>query len=529
MRREREDDGAVLLTPQEAERYAQSVGQYKGRQLSGVENGLARPTMDEDTVANPYMLDEVTVKAPDLRVAQMAAHRPDYWGLNALAGAAGGGIYGLAGLAGSLAFDKYIQETQGDGSFGEWLARKTETQDSDVLGIPVANLYQMANPGALIFAMPRPGSMVSPGPMARSVPTQKRLLWGRNPAEFEPQINALTEPRLKWEANRQAILEGPEGHLSPRERMGVPRHDATNNNKMPLPRSYKYTDYWVTPSEGQVFSAKELSAGDLMFAEPPRAGNPRNMELTNSIRDYVGKVTPDASLVSRFNDPQMTNLYRQYLFNRGYQQPALGRLTDSEIATLLADNYQQLSNNMTGKFKGHVLYNSSPARKFLNGDFDYVPPVEDNFGPYLDKIPYRQSKNVFFSDEPVFNQTRYYSNGADNPVRFLSRDQVPVTKSNFLSDDSFAVHTGDTQPYLLNNIEHVLQHDQNIPYGMKLNSNAITVDPTNRLNQTYMIGGDSPNVKSLFPHPDLFLDGGNGQRNWLDTRHNYARGGRLKR
>ena len=105
-----EGGGDIFVgTQSEADKYAQSVGQHRGNQASGVHNGLVRRAVDdkgnpvtmdgEQVYANPYMLDDVVVKAPNLQVAKAAREREGYSGLNTLATAAINPLLGLGAWA----------------------------------------------------------------------------------------------------------------------------------------------------------------------------------------------------------------------------------------------------------------------------------------------------------------------------------------------------------------------------------------------------------------------------------------------
>ena len=91
-----EGGGDIFVgTQSEADKYAQSMGQHRGNQVSGVQNGLVRRAVDdkgnpvtmdgEQVYENPYMLDDVVVRAPNLQVAKAARERDGYGGLNTLA------------------------------------------------------------------------------------------------------------------------------------------------------------------------------------------------------------------------------------------------------------------------------------------------------------------------------------------------------------------------------------------------------------------------------------------------------------
>ena len=63
----------AMMTPTDAAICAQSVGQHKGNQASGVTNGLAYAKYDADgnlEADDVYTLDDVVAKGPDLRIAK---------------------------------------------------------------------------------------------------------------------------------------------------------------------------------------------------------------------------------------------------------------------------------------------------------------------------------------------------------------------------------------------------------------------------------------------------------------------------
>lgn len=121
-----------------AKEQAYNAGQYSGNQASGVRNGIARLRFDDDGALyeNPYPLDEVTVQAPDLRVAKAARDRPDYRGLNSFVAGSAFGPAGLTAMLAANAMDHYVMRPATGKDWGSWMADKTGTAGGEMLGQP---------------------------------------------------------------------------------------------------------------------------------------------------------------------------------------------------------------------------------------------------------------------------------------------------------------------------------------------------------------------------------------------------------
>lgn len=71
----REEYGNLNIDREGLQQAFRAAKQYKGNQVSGVKNGVAKLVGDGEggiMYENPYLLDEVTVSAPDMRIAKAA-------------------------------------------------------------------------------------------------------------------------------------------------------------------------------------------------------------------------------------------------------------------------------------------------------------------------------------------------------------------------------------------------------------------------------------------------------------------------
>ncbi len=136
---------------EEAKRRAYDAGQYRGNQVSGVANGVAQMGFDKDGIyyENPYTLDEVTVTAPDLRVAKAARDRQDAAGLGQFAAASAFGPAGLTAMLAANAMDHYIMRPATGQNWGSWMADKTGTAGGEFLGQPSEYWWGFTNPAGL--------------------------------------------------------------------------------------------------------------------------------------------------------------------------------------------------------------------------------------------------------------------------------------------------------------------------------------------------------------------------------------------
>lgn len=136
---------------EDAKRRAYEAGQYRGNQVSGVKNGVASFDFDNDGIyyENPYTLDEVTVTAPDLRVAKAARDRRDDADLVQFATASAFGPAGLTAMLAANAMNHYIMRPATGSDWGGWMADKTGTAGGEFLGQPSEFWWEFTNPAGL--------------------------------------------------------------------------------------------------------------------------------------------------------------------------------------------------------------------------------------------------------------------------------------------------------------------------------------------------------------------------------------------
>ena len=108
----REEYGNQKIDRNDLDQVSRASKQYNGNQWSGVKNGVAKLVGDGNggiMYENPFMLNEVTVSAPDMRIAKVARDRPDYKGLSSFAVTAPMGIGALISNAGGAAVDAVVR------------------------------------------------------------------------------------------------------------------------------------------------------------------------------------------------------------------------------------------------------------------------------------------------------------------------------------------------------------------------------------------------------------------------------------
>ena len=128
----REEYGNQKIDRDGLEQVSRAAKQYEGNQLNGVKNGVAKLVGDGNggiMYENPYLLNEVTVSAPDMRIAKVARNRPDYKGLSSFAVTAPMGIGALISNAGGAAVDAVVRGVSDYNSWGEMVGAKTGLAD----------------------------------------------------------------------------------------------------------------------------------------------------------------------------------------------------------------------------------------------------------------------------------------------------------------------------------------------------------------------------------------------------------------
>ena len=128
----REEYGNQKIDREGVEQVYRAAKQYEGNQLSGVKNGVAKLVGDGNggiMYENPFVLNEVTVSAPDMRIAKAARDRPGYEGLSSFAVTAPMGIGALISNAGGAAVDAVVRGVSDYNSWGDMVGAKTGLAD----------------------------------------------------------------------------------------------------------------------------------------------------------------------------------------------------------------------------------------------------------------------------------------------------------------------------------------------------------------------------------------------------------------
>lgn len=128
----REEYGNQKIDREGVKQASIAAKQYKGNQVSGVKNGVAKLVGDGEggiMYENPYLLDEATVYAPDMRIAIAARDRPDYEGLSSFTVTAPMGIGALISNVGGEAVDAVVRGVSDYNSWGEMVGAKTGLAD----------------------------------------------------------------------------------------------------------------------------------------------------------------------------------------------------------------------------------------------------------------------------------------------------------------------------------------------------------------------------------------------------------------
>lgn len=182
----REEYGNQKIDREGVDQVFRAAKQYAGNQLSGVKNGVAKLVGDGNggiMYENPFMLNEVTVSAPDMRIAKVARDRPDYEGVSSFAITAPMGIGALISNAGGAAVDAVVRGVSDYNSWGEMVGAKTGLADyanrirgESPFRASLINVgINATNPGYLlggvVCAEGIPGSVIGSGVNNRAVMT----------------------------------------------------------------------------------------------------------------------------------------------------------------------------------------------------------------------------------------------------------------------------------------------------------------------------------------------------------------------
>ena len=264
-------------------------------------------------------------------------------------------------------------------------------------------------------------------------------------------------------------------------------------------------------------------------------GNSIYDDIFQKLGDQLAYVHPSISAKGSLEENPMIWDYRRYLLNQGIPSENISTET---LEKILSQQYQQLTNTMTGKAKGLVLWNGSPN--------------------WFDKFDYENNLGNVSHNMGNAGAGTYFSRGRQSYGLSDQSGYVPYESSVTMLPFQL---NWNIQPYLITDIKSMPHYNQieHIPENMMNRSidYVRTLKPNNQLVintfggmrhptlqptkfQTNSNLGDqiefrlrrNTGIKSLFPHPSTFVTNEDGTisiiRDWNDPRVNFKQGGKLK-
>lgn len=350
--------------------------------------------------------------------------------------------------------------------------------------------------------------------------------------------------------------------LTKAELEGVPRGERNNIDRV---MEKVKSEFSIGPADpSYVGSFQTIIASDA--AKAINAGNAKSLVIRPDLKDYNWNAINDRIKMSflpanksvdkiklfanQLNDLEvspafsnvdnnvnhMTALYRGYLRKLGYQS---SNLTDDEVSKLLQYHYNQLNGNISGVGKDLILYHG------VGGG--YRQPLEQynllDQGTFTNNIG-RSGPGFYFSNIPAYSGVRseyniqpYLINNLDNAMSAKDLGYTGYVGQNiksYVTDlDYLTKSMGVSKKELVSRFQKLLPDE----------SKTLVVDPFESAHSTlpgfhnnssidFRYRGPSQNIKSLFPHPDRFVEQLDGTvklspTNWHDPRFNFKQGGKI--
>lgn len=243
--------------------------------------------------------------------------------------------------------------------------------------------------------------------------------------------------------------------------------------------------------------------------------------------------------------------FRKYLEHLGYDT---SKISDNQMLQLITDQYNSLTKGMSGKTKGQIFWHESPKYHEVF-DFSHTGENTGNMGAM-------GPGNYFSSGASAYGKVSqpYLINGIkETPIAsqsMIDKGLIPPyisPRSYGINDRGFGYYQ-----YLHASPEERLKYPQDLKdlyegallkakekiKDTPIESGRLWIDPAliensgvaPRLSLTkikpmeFMLRRND-GIKSLFPHPSLFIKDANGKiiinRNWLDPRVNFKSGGKI--
>lgn len=228
------------------------------------------------------------------------------------------------------------------------------------------------------------------------------------------------------------------------------------------------------------------------------------------------------------NQSHYVAMYRKYMQHLGYDT---GNLSNEDIAKLLTLQYNSLIADQTGQMKGQILWHSSPEwfdsfnwkRTGSNtGNMGYGGP--GNYFSLIGKTSYGGSRN-----KPVTNDQPYLITEVSSLPSVKMMRQKGI-KPEYTSPHMSWSYDGQYEAeYLRPAIQNAVEGNMMIIDD----ASHVVLGQMNPQGKQVEFGlTRNSGIKSLFPHPSLFVRNPDGTvsiaRDWRDIRINYKQGGSIK-
>lgn len=366
----------------------------------------------------------------------------------------------------------------------------------------------------------------------QNIPKQDNLLTLKNASD----INRIAS--IKSNISKSEKLGIPKGErnqrIIEREWVGPSSNEWRNSPNTPVGEiqlSDDLSDIAVPFNEYSPYDEINVTSGLLFnpikFSE--FAGTSEYDEVFKKLGNQLTYVHPSISAKGPLNENPMIWDYRRYLLSQGIPS---GNISTETLEKILSQQYQDLTDTMTGKAKGLVLWHGSP-NWFDKFDYaNYVGTVANNTG--------NAGVGTYFSrGRQPYGLSDQLGYAGDEQYRDLVSSQL----------------NWNIQPYLITNIKSMphyndIQHisgnetslSREVVSKLKPNNQLVintfggmrhpTLQPTKI--KTKSNSGDQmefrlrrdTGIKSLFPHPSTFIKNDDGSisiiRDWNDPRINYA-------
>lgn len=349
-----------------------------------------------------------------------------------------------------------------------------------------------------------------------------------------------------------AFYERPKSKLTEAEMAGVPKgqrnqpvkpaYYTRNNSKNSLyvgaakdNRNLPFSEDDIAKADPQIAENMKYSnrQAELSFNEQynqnfERAlGDVQELDDFNLLlSDYI-KGLPDADdMFLNANGLQSAYVqdYRKYLQNVGYDAASI---SDNDLAKLISQQYKDLTNSMTGKAKGMVMWHGS---KDMFDAFDF-----SNTGLNTGNMGYGGPGNYFSNGRGLYGWQK--DTGVLNIQPYLINNVQSTPSFTYMVDKKLL--PSYISPNQVGSQEDYSEMIKRLIEDTPINDNKLYIDdismpvqstltPANKYTTEYMLRRNT-GIKSLFPHPSLFVRDANGtvqiNRDWEDIRLNYKNGG----